>query len=73
MSIIDQIKSVQSALGITSNGIAGPQTWGAIYKRITRAPDQPSMIGEIKGVHARPQQTSAECAAGDCANVDVSR
>jgi len=50
MSIIDQIKAVQSALGITSDGTAGPQTWGAIYKRITGAPDQPGMIGEIKAV-----------------------
>lgn len=50
MSIIDQIKAVQSALGITSDGIAGPETWGAIYKRITGAPDQPGMTGEIKAV-----------------------
>ncbi len=50
MSIIDQIKAVQSALGIASDGIAGPHTWGAIYSRITGAQDKPDMIGEIKAV-----------------------
>lgn len=42
MTISDQIKAVQSQLGLETDGLAGPITWGAIYKKIVPESNQPS-------------------------------
>lgn len=55
MSIIDQIKAVQSALDITSDGTAGPQTWDAVYAKI---------VGAAPATPAQPGPQSPPAAAG---------
>jgi hypothetical protein len=38
MTLEDMIAAVQSELGIQVDGKAGPETWGAVYRRIVPQP-----------------------------------
>lgn len=40
MKIEDMISAVQSVLGIEVDGKAGPETWGALYTRLVRVPEE---------------------------------
>ena len=68
MQIEEMVRGVQAKLGIDVDGHAGPQTWGAIYKRIvdrsmpldaalTQAADRANVRSEkvIGGLHPRVQ------------------
>ncbi|HEX5314257.1 MAG TPA: M15 family metallopeptidase [Gammaproteobacteria bacterium] len=46
MSIEDMIRAIQEQLGITADGRAGPETWGAIYARIVPAAKPPPAQAE---------------------------
>lgn len=68
MQIEEMVRAVQAKLGLEVDGRAGPQTWGAIYRRIvdksspvdaalTEPADQANARSEkiIGGLHARVQ------------------
>jgi peptidoglycan LD-endopeptidase CwlK len=50
MQIEDMVRAVQAKLGVGVDGRAGPQTWGAIYKRIVDRSEK--VIGRL---HPRAQ------------------
>ena len=50
MNIIETIKEIQTVLGIESDGVAGPQTWTAIHKRIVgtkTTSETPPFVGSL--------------------------
>lgn len=63
MTINDIIKEVQEALKLDADGVAGPQTWGAIHQRIvggkTNATAAKAPVPEMGTVDARSEQTIA--------------
>ena len=60
MKIDEMIAAVQRALGVTVDGKAGPETWGAIYERIVSPTDtSASAAGRIAPVDSRSEKVIA--------------
>jgi len=48
MTIKNQIKAVQKTLNLSVDGVAGKNTWGAIYKHLVKAPQTPAETSKPK-------------------------
>lgn len=61
MRIEEMIAAVQQELGIGVDGKAGPETWGAIYKKICKVKksDMANLVGGLEPVDARSEKTIA--------------
>jgi peptidoglycan L-alanyl-D-glutamate endopeptidase CwlK len=61
MQIEEIIRAVQAKLGVDADGKAGPQTWGAIYKRIVErsAPIDIALTAEDDRVNERSEKIIA--------------
>ncbi|MDE2371056.1 MAG: M15 family metallopeptidase [Burkholderiales bacterium] len=59
MKIDEMIAAVQAALGVTVDGRAGPETWGAIYARIVAPADAGAHQEGIDAVDARSEKNIA--------------
>lgn len=60
MQIEEMIAAVQQALGVTADGKAGPQTWGAIYDRlVAKKIDPATPPAAISPVDDRSEKTIA--------------
>lgn len=62
MQIEEMVRAVQAKLGIEDDGHAGPQTWGAIYKRIVDRASPPDLALTEAG--DRTNQRSEKVIAG---------
>ena len=56
MTLQEMIAAVQKSLGITVDGKAGPETWGAIYKKIVK----PEAKGEKADLDISPVDSRSE-------------
>ncbi len=57
MTISDQIRAVQKAYGLEADGIAGPQTWGTIYRDVVdEKHDGTAAPSDISAVDPRSEQ-----------------
>ncbi|WP_323816259.1 M15 family metallopeptidase [Cellvibrio sp. NN19] len=61
MRIEEMIAAVQQELGIDVDGKAGPETWGAIYKKICKVTktEMKTEVGGLEPVDARSEKTIA--------------
>lgn len=61
MRIDEMIVAVQKELGIGVDGKAGPETWGAIYKKICKVTktEMTEVVGALEPVDARIEKTIA--------------
>lgn len=61
MRIEEMIAAVQQELGIGVDGKAGPETWGAIYKKICKVKkaEMVETVGGLEPVDARSEKTIA--------------
>ncbi len=61
MRIEEMIAAVQQELGIGVDGKAGPETWGAIYKKICKVTkaEMKTEVGGLEPVDARSEKTIA--------------
>lgn len=60
MKIEEMISAVQGALGVEVDGRPGPETWGAIYKRIVSPASTPtSAVPAIDAVDSRSEKVIA--------------
>jgi peptidoglycan L-alanyl-D-glutamate endopeptidase CwlK len=60
MRIDEMIAAIQTELGIGVDGKAGPETWGAIYKKICKVPKtEMAVVGALEPVDARSEKTIA--------------
>jgi len=61
MRIDEMIAAVQQELGIGVDGKAGPETWGAIYKKICKVTktEMVQVVGALEPVDARSEKTIA--------------
>ena len=61
MTIEEMIAAVQTELGIQADGKAGPQTWGAVYRRIVTPAARPPVahgatVTDLPGVDPRSEK-----------------
>lgn len=57
MRIDEMIIAVQTELGISVDGKAGPETWGAIYKKICKIPKaEMAVLGALEPVDVRSEE-----------------
>lgn len=60
MRIEEMIAAVQTELGIGVDGKAGPETWGAIYRKICKVNKaEMAVVGALEPVDARSEKTIA--------------
>lgn len=61
MRIDEMIAAVQKELGIGVDGKAGPETWGAVYKKICKVTktEMTEVVGALEPVDARSEKTIA--------------
>jgi peptidoglycan L-alanyl-D-glutamate endopeptidase CwlK len=61
MRIDEMITAIQKELGVGVDGKAGPETWGAIYKKICKVTksEMAQTVGSLEPVDARSEKTIA--------------
>lgn len=61
MRIDEMITAIQKELGVGVDGKAGPETWGAIYKKICKVTksEMVQTVGSLEPVDARSEKTIA--------------